>query len=98
MKCILFLVKVIYIILQQFQVRQRQLYFLLYGQSGNNFELVGQQNNINILNPIQARLLRALKSRSGGGGGGGTIWSPHGIFGLGNARDLKLGMAVVFDK
>ena len=69
MKCILFLVKVIYIILQQFQVRQRQLYFLLYGQSGNNFELVGQQNNINILNPIQARLLRALKSRSGGGGG-----------------------------
>ena len=67
MKCILFLVKVIYIILQQFQVRQRQLYFLLYGQSGNNFELIGQQNNINILNPIQARLLRALKSRSGGG-------------------------------
>ena len=36
-------------------------------------------------NPIQAVLLRAL-------------WSPHCIFGLGNAIDLKIGMDVVFDK
>ena len=46
-------------------------------------------------NPIQAVLLRALESRGGGDGG---IWSPHCIFGLGNAIDLKIGMDVVFDK